>query len=144
MKYKRWKKQKLTTNQIIQKASSTNIILSIFFQPAPTPMDIDIQPLYCDESPIINVSSIVDSYPTTSVMIDEKPPTAKRSRRPQVFSTSFSRSYKDFNDLVDKQKKMITQALIDMMINFLNVNQFSISLADILLYLRSREKVQKD
>ena len=117
-KYKRKKQQKLSTAQIIQLAS-TDIVLCV---DVPSVNELQ-QPLQVN---------------------DEKPPAAKKLRGPVDFNTSFSTSYKDFDDMLDRQRRNITEPLIQMLNTFLEVNQFSISLNRLLAYLLLRENIQSE
>ena len=64
----------------------------------------------------------------TNVPHDEKPPIRKR-RRSTEFTTTFTRSYKDFSNLDKRQKKNVTQPSIDMMEQFINSSEYSITLS---------------
>ena len=46
-----------------------------------------------------------------------------------------TKSYKDSNDLQDRQKKNITKPLLAVLENFINLNNFTISMTDLLQYL---------
>ena len=69
---------------------------------------------------------------------DERPPVKKKSRGSTEFTTTFSKSYKDFKDLEQRQKKNKTQPLLDMLEKFIDINQFSLTLTELLDYLKSQ------
>lgn len=166
-KYKRKKQQKFSTSQIVS-SSSNDIILSVEIKtlfpvvpvvpvivPPPVVHEVipPVMPLADPPEDVVEplVEPRVDPPVVTSPVVspviivdDGKPTAAKRSRGSQEFTTSFSRSYKDFDNLSDRQKKNITKPLIDMLNNFLDVNQFSLSLSDLLGYLINRETDQKE
>ena len=65
---------------------------------------------------------------TANLVIPEEKPTGepptktKKTRGPKEFTTSFTRSYKDFNNLSDQQKRNITEPLISMIVNFIDTS----------------------
>ena len=69
---------------------------------------------------------------------DERPPVKKISRGSTEFTTTFSKSYKDFKYLEQRQKKNKTQPLLDMLEKFIDINQFSLTLTELLDYLKSQ------
>ncbi len=69
--------------------------------------------------------------------LDERPP-QKKSRN--SFTATFTKSWKDFNDLKERQKKNITNPLIDMLESFISTNDFTISITELLDYLKTRVK----
>ena len=99
-KYKRKKKKKMSTSMIVQEATSDKILKV--------------------ELPFLDPPS------GPSTLEDESPPLPKKSRGLEEFSTSFSKSYKDFHDLSDKQKRNITAPLVDMLNSFIETNNFSL------------------
>ena len=66
-------------------------------------------------------------------------PVQKKSRKPEIFNVSFTSSYKDFNDLEPRQKKNITQPLIDIMNTFIEKNNYNLTITQLLGYLITRE-----
>ena len=72
------------------------------------------------------------------VVVDEQPPTPKKRRRSEVITTSFTQSYKDFNSLEPRQKKNVTQPLMDVLQAFIDTSNYSISMEELLDYLKSR------
>ena len=128
-KYKRLKVQRLSSSQILQLAS-TDIILCVDV-PSTTPVLIVSVPVPVN----------VDEHQQPPVN-DEKPPAAKKSCGLEEFSTSFSKSYKDFDDMLDRQRRNITDHLIQMLNTFLEVNQFSIGLNQLIGYLLLMENTQ--
>ena len=75
---------------------------------------------------------------------DDRPPVQKKSRGSTEFKTTFSKSYKDFHDLGNKQKKNITKPLIEMLKTFIETNEFTLSLIELLDYLSYRVKEKKE
>ena len=71
---------------------------------------------------------------------DEQPP-EKKSRR--SFTATFTKSLKDFNDLKDRQKKNITKPLVEMLENFISTNEFTLTVTELLDYLKCRVKEKK-
>lgn len=67
----------------------------------------------------------------TFIDLDEKPPIK--------FSTSFSNSYKSFNDMSDKQKRNVTASLISFIEKFIESNEFDMTTNQLLGYLLLRE-----
>ena len=115
-KYKRKKKKKMSTSMIVQEATSDKILKV--------------------ELPFLDPPS------GPSTLEDESPPLPKKSRGPEEFSTSFSKSYKDFHDLSDKQKRNITAPLVDMLNSFIETNKFSLDTNQLLGYLLVRDNIQ--
>ena len=81
---------------------------------------------------------------TNAVQQDEKPPAKKRSRGSTEFTTTFSGSYKDFHDLGRKQQENKTKPLLDMLSQFIETNKFTLTLVELLDYLKDRVKEKKD
>ena len=130
--YQRRRDQRLSQTDIINSAKET-IVYNIDV-PSSVPSGSS-----SSSSPSLNSSSSL----STSVPLDETPPAKKKSRGPEEFMTSFSTSYKEFNDLSDRQRRDKTQPLIDMLHNFVNHNKFSISVSELLRYLLMRENTSK-
>ena len=76
----------------------------------------------------------------SSPPLDERPP-LKKSRN--SFTATFTKSWKDFNDLKERQKKNITKPLVDMLERFISTNEFTISITELLDYLKTRVKEAK-
>ena len=115
-KYKRKKKEKISTSMIVQEATSDKILKV--------------------ELPFLDPPS------SSSTLEDESPPLPKKLRGPEEIRISFSKSYKDFNDLSDKQKRNITAPLVDMLNSFIETNQFSLDTNQLLGYLLVRDNIQ--
>ena len=65
-------------------------------------------------------------------VVDEQPPAPKKRRRSEEITTSFTQSYKDFNNLEPRQKKNVTQPLMDVLQAFLDTSNYSISMEELL------------
>ena len=76
--------------------------------------NVDFDVVEPDERPQIAAATEIPP-----VHLDEQPP-QKKSRN--SFTATFSKSWKDFNDLQDRQKKNITKPLIEMMETFISTN----------------------
>ena len=82
---------------------------------------------------------------TANLVVPEEKPTGepptktKKTRGPKEFRTSFTRSYKDFNNMSDQQKRNITEPLISMITTFIDTNQFDLTVNQLLGYLFIRE-----
>ena len=72
---------------------------------------------------------------------DSQQPTSKRSRGSEQYSVGFSKSYKPFWELSVKQKKRITQPLVEMLETFINVNDFDLDVSQLLGYLVCRQNM---
>lgn len=90
-----------------------------------------------NERPLIAEPAAAESPP---VHPDEQPP-EKKSRR--SFTATFTKSWKDFNDLKDRQKKNITKPLVEMLENFISTNEFTLTVTELLDYLKCRVKEKK-
>ena len=107
-------------------------------------------PVLVEEIPSIsNTPHATVESPSNPVQVhveplDERPPALKKSRGSTEFTTSFSKSYKHFDDLAERQKKNITKPLIEMLNKFIEINQFSMSVTDLLDYLKYREKERNE
>lgn len=62
-----------------------------------------------------------------------------RKKKSHQFSTSFSNSYKSFNDMSDKQKRNVTASLISFIEKFIESNEFDMTTNQLLGYLLLRE-----
>ena len=119
-RYKYRKAKKMPLGQIVESASS-DIVLTI-----------DILE--------VNVSKDTD----VDGGGDDAPPPVKKSRGPEEFNVVFSRSYnKDFSELSEKWKKKITEPLIEMMEKFIEVNEFSMDINQLLGYLVCWQSAKK-
>ena len=138
--YKRKKLKKLSSSQITELAGN-NVVLSVLTEDldhltldnggsSGSAVASDDPDLFRHVAPIPVVSAEPPSF-------DKKP--APTSHKPEEFTIYFSKSYKDFDDLGDRQKKNITQPLVDMLTKFIEYNQFSITKSKLLGYLLTRE-----
>ena len=66
-------------------------------------------------------------------------PVLKKSRGPKVINVSFSSSYKDFNELEQRQKRNVTAPLIDTIDKFIQQNHYNLTITQLLGYLITRE-----
>ena len=87
---------------------------------------------------ILHISSH-QNFPGHVSLSGDGPSEPKKTKGPETFTTSFSRSYKDFKDMSEKHKKIITQPLIDALDTFLDTSDFSLSKNQLIGYLLMRE-----
>ena len=147
-KYKRKKDSRCSLSVLIEEASS-EVFLSVAaveesYQDE-TSVPLDEKPPSHISPSLVNGSNTALSYernasadqqvPTISEQspCNERSPPTKKAKN--SFTSTFSKSYKDFNDLQDRQKKNITKPLLAVLENFINLNNFTISMTDLLQYL---------
>ena len=118
------KKDNRGASNLEQIAGSDDIVLSVYFN-----VSTEIHPSKWEQQ--------IESIP-----FDEKPPSeppTKRTRGPEAFTTSFTKSYKRFNDASQKQKRNVNEPLISMLGKFIETNTFNLSINQLLGYLLLRE-----
>ena len=87
---------------------------------------------------------VLQIHPLTDHSNENAEPPKKKCRGPQVFSATFSKSYKDFIHMSDRQKKNVTDPLIHLMEQFIRVNEFSLNICQLLEYLLSRQHIERN
>ena len=92
----------------------------------------------------VSRADIIDAASTTCILsfIDEAgdgPPQPKKSRGSETFTATFASSYKDFNDLSENRQRVVTKPLIDMLNQFIDQGDYSLSVNQLLGYLLCRE-----
>ena len=91
---------------------------------------------------IISAAScdIVLSFERNHVTLcGDGPSDPKRKRGPENVTTNFCHSYKDFPDLSGNRQRVVTEPLINMLEQFIEVSQYSITINQLLGYLLMRE-----
>ena len=64
------------------------------------------------------------SYPSSSGDGQSQP---KKSRGAELFTATFSSSFKDFDELSDNRQRVVSQPLVEMMNQFLEKGKYSLS-----------------
>lgn len=112
-KYKRKKQQRVSSDTIV-KLSSEDILLSVNIPREVLPPSV-APPVFIEAMPSVlnNPPPIVASLANLVVQVDddtvphnERAPAAKKSWGCKEFTASFSKSYKDFDNLADKEKNV--------------------------------------
>ena len=97
-----------------------------------------------DERPkIVEPGYDPENY-VTLADLEEQPPQKKSKISSFTITKTFPKSRKDFKDLKDRQQRNIANPLIDMLETFIGENEFTITVPELLDYLKSRVKEKKD
>ena len=155
--YKRKKQLKRYSLQDVIDSSSNEVVLSIDIsepddQCVPKEKSLvenivspeDDEHTDLDERPnIVEPGYDPENY-VTLADLEEQPPQKKSKISSFTITKTFPKSRKDFKDLKDRQQRNIATPLIDMLETFIGENEFTITVPELLDYLKSRVKEKKD
>ena len=154
--YKRKKQLKRYSLQDVIDSSSNEVVLSIdisepddqcvpkeksLVENIVSPEDDEHSDL--DERPnIVEPGYDPENY-VTLADLEEQPPQKKSKISSFTITKTFPKSRKDFKDLKDRQQRNIANPLIDMLETFISENEFTLTVPELLDYLKSRVTEKK-